>query len=113
DDGKCLQFTPQASFHPGRVVIPASANPEREIPVAGDSLGSFGDPLIHGAAMARIISTATGAEALTFDDVLLQPGHSDVLPSEADISTVIAGDVQLNLPIISSAMDTVTEARLA
>ncbi len=63
--------------------------------------------------MARIIQTITGAEALTFDDVLLQPGHSQILPSEADISTVIARDIHLNLPILSSAMDTVTEARLA
>jgi IMP dehydrogenase len=63
--------------------------------------------------MARIITTATGAEALTFDDVLLQPGHSEVLPAETSIGTVIAGDVQLNLPILSAAMDTVTESRLA
>src|SRR5690606_5456693 len=63
--------------------------------------------------MAQILNTITGAEALTFDDVLLQPGHSDVLPAETDISTVVARDIQLNLPILSSAMDTVTEARLA
>ncbi len=63
--------------------------------------------------MARIIESATGAEALTFDDVLLQPGHSQVMPGETDITTIIAGDIQLNLPILSSAMDTVTESRLA
>ncbi|MFC5384395.1 IMP dehydrogenase [Aquamicrobium segne] len=63
--------------------------------------------------MAKIIETSTGALALTFDDVLLQPGHSDVMPGEVDISTRIAGDIDLNLPIISAAMDTVTEARLA
>ncbi|MEX0345157.1 MAG: IMP dehydrogenase [Rhizobiaceae bacterium] len=63
--------------------------------------------------MARIIESATGAEALTFDDVLLQPGHSQVMPGETDITTMIAGDIQLNLPILSSAMDTVTESRLA
>ena len=63
--------------------------------------------------MARIIETATGAEALTFDDVLLQPGHSVVMPGEVQIATRIAGDIDLNLPILSSAMDTVTESRLA
>ena len=63
--------------------------------------------------MAKIIETATGALALTFDDVLLQPGHSEVMPGETDIRTRIAGDIDLNLPILSAAMDTVTEARLA
>lgn len=63
--------------------------------------------------MAKIIETATGAMALTFDDVLLQPGHSEVMPGETDIRTRIAGDIELNLPILSAAMDTVTEGRLA
>ena len=52
-------------------------------------------------------------EALTFDDVLLRPGHSQVMPSGVSIRTRVARDIFLNLPIISSAMDTVTEARLA
>jgi IMP dehydrogenase len=63
--------------------------------------------------MARIIETATGADALTFDDVLLQPGHSEVMPGQTNIATRIARDFELNLPILSSAMDTVTEGRLA
>src|ERR1051325_2757245 len=63
--------------------------------------------------MAKIIETSTGATALTFDDVLLQPGHSEVMPGETDIRTRIAGDIDLNVPILSAAMDTVTEARLA
>ena len=63
--------------------------------------------------MATIIQSITGAEALTFDDVLLQPAHSEVMPGQANIATRIARDFELNLPIISSAMDTVTEARLA
>jgi IMP dehydrogenase len=63
--------------------------------------------------MARIIETATGLEALTFDDVLLQPGHSQVMPGQTNIATRIAPDIELNLPILSSAMDTVTESRLA
>jgi IMP dehydrogenase len=50
---------------------------------------------------------------LTFDDVLLQPGESDVLPSQADTRTQITRDITLNIPVISSAMDTVTEAEMA
>jgi len=52
-------------------------------------------------------------EALTFDDVLLQPGYSDVLPREVDLSTQLTREIKLNIPILSAAMDTVTEARLA
>ena len=63
--------------------------------------------------MARIVISATGAEALTFDDVLLQPGHSEIMPGQTNISTRIAKDIDLALPILSSAMDTVTESRLA
>ncbi len=63
--------------------------------------------------MARLIETVTGAQALTFDDVLLQPGHSEVMPGDVDIRTRIATDIDLNLPILSSAMDTVTESALA
>jgi IMP dehydrogenase len=52
-------------------------------------------------------------EALTFDDVLLQPAFSDVLPREADLKTQLTRSLALNIPILSAAMDTVTEARLA
>ena len=52
-------------------------------------------------------------EGLTFDDVLLIPGASDVLPSEVDLSTKLTDDVRLNIPLMSSAMDTVTESNLA
>jgi IMP dehydrogenase len=52
-------------------------------------------------------------EALTFDDVLLQPGQSDHLPSEVDIRSRITRDIFINIPIVASAMDTVTEARMA
>ncbi len=55
----------------------------------------------------------TLVEALTFDDVLLRPGHSEIMPSGVDIATRLTRDISLKLPIISSAMDTVTEARLA
>jgi IMP dehydrogenase len=52
-------------------------------------------------------------EALTFDDVLLLPGHSDVVPAQANTATRLSRRIELNIPIISAAMDTVTESRLA
>jgi IMP dehydrogenase len=52
-------------------------------------------------------------EALTFDDVLLQPDYSDVLPREVDMSTKLTAEISLNIPLLSAAMDTVTEAELA
>src|SRR5271168_5446805 len=52
-------------------------------------------------------------EAYTFDDVLLKPGMSDVLPSDVDIRTRITRSIALNIPIVASAMDTVTEAHMA
>ncbi len=51
--------------------------------------------------------------ALTFDDVLLQPGYSEVLPREVDLSTRLTSDITLSIPILSAAMDTVTKSRLA
>lgn len=52
-------------------------------------------------------------EALTFDDVLLLPAHSDVLPKEVSLATRLTRDIELNIPLVAAAMDTVTEARLA
>ncbi len=52
-------------------------------------------------------------KALTFDDVLLQPAFSDVLPREVDLTTQLTSEIRLNIPLLSAAMDTVTEARLA
>ncbi len=52
-------------------------------------------------------------EALTFDDVLLVPAHSIVLPADANLQTPLTRDISLNIPLLSAAMDTVTEARLA
>ena len=52
-------------------------------------------------------------EGLTFDDVLLEPGPSEIMPADADVSTQLTRDIRLNIPLTSSAMDTVTESRLA
>ncbi len=59
--------------------------------------------------MAKILDDI----ALTFDDILLVPAHSSVLPRDVDITTTIAPGIRLNTPLVSAAMDTVTEARLA
>ena len=52
-------------------------------------------------------------EALTFDDVLLIPSYSEVLPSDTDITTSLTKNIRLNIPILSASMDTVTESKLA
>src|SRR6201996_6320234 len=52
-------------------------------------------------------------EGLTFDDVLLEPGASDVMPTQVDVATRFTREIRLNIPLVSSAMDTVTESRLA
>jgi IMP dehydrogenase len=72
-------------------------------PVTAATIG----PDWQGAAM-RIAE-----EALTFDDVLLQPAYSDVLPRDVSLATRITREITLNIPLVSAAMDTVTEARLA
>src|SRR6478736_5186270 len=63
---------------------------------------------------ATLLPTETGiATALTFDDVLLVPRHSDVVPTQVDVTTRLTRNIRLNVPLVSAAMDTVTESRLA
>src|SRR6202040_689305 len=57
--------------------------------------------------------SASIPEGLTFDDLILQPALSDVLPAEADTRTCLTRKIHLNIPILSAAMDTVTESHLA
>ena len=59
------------------------------------------------------ITEKVGSLALTFDDVLLTPGFSEVLPAQVDLRTRLAGNLHLNVPVMSAAMDTVTEAPMA
>jgi IMP dehydrogenase len=78
---------------------------------------------MHRGALRRVrpegrfhmaeIDRLTFPEGLAFDDVLLRPGHSTIMPGAVDIGTRLTRAIRLNLPIVSSAMDTVTEARLA
>src|SRR5262249_12926456 len=65
-----------------------------------------------GVGMATI-TRAELTEAFTFDDVLLKPGLSDALPAEVDIRSRLTRSISLNLPIMASAMDTVTEVKMA
>jgi IMP dehydrogenase len=60
-----------------------------------------------------MVKDAIIREALTFDDVLLEPARSDLLPSEVDISTRLTRNIPLNIPLLSAAMDTVTDSRMA
>ncbi|MAI29147.1 MAG: IMP dehydrogenase, partial [Rickettsiales bacterium] len=52
-------------------------------------------------------------KALTFDDVLISPGYSEVLPKDTNLNTFVTKSLKINLPIVSAAMDTVTESKLA
>ena len=52
-------------------------------------------------------------KGLTFDDVLLIPGYSNILPKDVNISSKLTNSIKLNIPIISAAMDTVTESKMA
>lgn len=63
--------------------------------------------------MAAGLFALDSGVALTFDDVLLVPGPSDVMPGQVDVATQLTKSIRLNIPMLSSAMDTVTEARLA
>src|SRR6476659_9620666 len=63
--------------------------------------------------MATNSTSKNFIEGLTFDDVLLVPAHSEVIPRDVDIKTRLTRDITLNVPMLSAAMDTVTEASLA
>jgi IMP dehydrogenase len=69
--------------------------------------------LTYNSFLRRIISMRVLQKALTFDDVSLVPAHSAVLPREVSLKTRLTRSIELNLPLVSAAMDTVTEARLA
>src|SRR5210317_1876340 len=71
-------------------------------------MGSLPDSILNEAPMLRIAQ-----EALTFDDVLLQPGYSEVTAKDVSLATRLTRNITMNLPLVSAAMDTVTESRLA
>jgi IMP dehydrogenase len=79
----------------------------------GDTYMDRVDRAAKGGLELAMAVNGSPREALTFDDVLLTPGLSDVLPSEVDVRSRITRGITLNIPIIASAMDTVTEAHMA
>src|SRR5580693_4032542 len=103
-------------------MLPTAANPK-----AGHRVGRRGGfpslarrypdapPAVSSPAELAMaaISKELPREAYTFDDVLLKPGLSDVMPSEVDIRSRITRGIMLNIPIVASAMDTVSEAHMA
>ena len=60
-----------------------------------------------------VLQNRIGYQGITFDDVLLEPGYSEVLPRDVDVRTMLTRRIRLNIPIVSSPMDTVTESELA
>src|SRR5450756_2023697 len=104
-------------------VLTTTANPKagRDASARDPSRQAFYKPATAGLdpfsgetelAMAAI-NNASPREALTFDDVLIRPGLSDVLPSDVDIRSHITRSISVNIPIVASAMDTVTESQMA
>src|SRR5438445_1358048 len=76
-------------------------------------MGQRPDMTVKTEALAPVSVEADLATALTFDDILLVPQHSDVVPNQVDVSTRLTRRIRLNVPLVSAAMDTVTESRLA
>jgi IMP dehydrogenase len=74
---------------------------------------TIGDTTTERETLLSASSDAGLAMALTFDDVLLVPRHSSVVPTDVDVSTRLTRNIRLNVPLVSAAMDTVTESRLA
>jgi IMP dehydrogenase len=105
-------------------MLSTTANPIDGLRFDGDA-DSVAEEPVHpkghiaaaGRAMELVMAIVQGLngirEAYTFDDVLLKPGLSDILPADVDIRSRVTSTIPLNIPIIASAMDTVTEARMA
>jgi IMP dehydrogenase len=67
-------------------------------------------PVLSGVG---VVQDRIAYQGITFDDVLLEPGYSEVVPKDVDVHTHFTRNVKLNIPIVSSPMDTVTESELA
>lgn len=83
-------------------------SPSTDLPAGAEHAELGGHLPELPAGSARVVPLG-----LTFDDVLLQPGESDVVPSRVNTRTKLTRNVELSIPLLSSAMDTVTEARMA
>ena len=104
------------SVRPRPIAVGSTTRSTREpaIEAGRDSGGRINYPPSSGRELPKgTVAMRHIEEALTFDDVMLAPGYSETLPRDADLSTVLAPGVPLGIPIVSAAMDMVTEARLA
>src|SRR5471030_3018290 len=81
-------------------------DPSSSAPLPLEASDAYSQPAKRGTPMEI-------REGLTFDDVLLEPGPSDVMPTQVDVATRFTREINLNIPLVSAAMDTVTESRLA
>src|SRR6185312_141577 len=100
---------PKAGPRPARIASRRAVLSSRSVPTS-----LLGQPVAGQTELAMASkNNANLREALTFDDVLIKPGLSELLPSEADLRSQVTRSIPLNLPIIASAMDTVTEAAMA
>jgi IMP dehydrogenase/GMP reductase len=96
-----------AGEHDGRKFVQHWV-PHQDKAFAASRRATYNTDLIQGIKAMRVIQ-----KALTFDDVLLIPAHSSVLPRDVSLQTKLTRNITLNIPLVSAAMDTVTEARLA
>ncbi len=96
-------FVPQI----GKTFAEAASDEKHALSHRGKALREL-KSLLGGNAVDKFMG-----EGITFDDVLIVPGRSDIVPREADLRTTLCRGISLNVPLLSSAMDTVTEARLA
>ena len=89
----------------------ATVCPERRIAIYPPIKTLYNSAIYPNAGGHDMLRIAQ--EALTFDDVLLVPAHSTVLPNQVNLATQLTRGIRLNIPLVSAAMDTVTEADLA
>ena len=83
-----------------------------DLPQGGGSAGAPA-PAVTAATAEPAQASPFAELGLTYDDVLLQPGETDVIPSEVDTTARLTREISIKVPLISAAMDTVTEARMA
>src|SRR6187200_775231 len=89
-----------------------TSTPHDDLPQRGGSAGAPA-PAVTAATAEPAPASPFAELGLTYDDVLLQPGETDVIPSEVDTTTRLTREISVKVPLISAAMDTVTEARMA
>src|SRR5215218_8994965 len=108
---------PATATRPGRTEVAASGavadSSAADSSTAADSGAGSGPEEYRVPDLTGGVPAKFATLGLTFDDVLLLPGATDVIPSEVDTSAWLSRNIMLKLPLVSAAMDTVTEARMA